>query len=111
MAIRDWNGNGRSDSFDQFMDMKLSSGTGSSGSSGSFKSGTGEKPTGIYIGRKLLYDASKDSDGIVILKSLAVIVLCGGGMALPVAAELGTAGTLLSIFGGLGLSLLVLKNV
>ena len=119
----DWNGNGKSDAFDNYMDMKVS---GSDSSDGD-KSGTSASPTsnhkkssnsnenkelkGISIVGKPLYDATKDSDGVTILKCLLVTVLCIGGIVLPVAADMGTLGTLLCIFGGLGLSVLILKNV
>ena len=63
------------------------------------------------MGGKSLYDATKDSNGVTILKCLLVAALCIGGIALPVAADMGTLGTLLCIFGGLGLSILILKNV
>lgn len=121
----DWNGNGKSDAFDNYMDMKVS-GSDSSDSDGN-ESGTSASPTsthkkssnstvnkelkGISMGGKPLYDATKDSNGVTILKSLLVTALCIGGIALPVAADMGPLGTLLCIFGGLGLSILVLKNV
>ena len=63
------------------------------------------------MGGKPLYDATKDSNGVTILKSLLVTALCIGGIILPVAADMGPLGTLLCIFGGLGLSILILKNV
>lgn len=121
----DWNGNGKSDAFDNYMDMKVS-GSDSSDSDGN-ESGTSASPTsthkkssnstvnkelkGISMGGKPLYDATKDSNGVTILKCLLVTALCIGGIALPVATDMGTLGTLLSIFGGLGLSILILKNV
>ena len=121
----DWNGNGKSDAFDNYMDMKVSS-SDSSDSDGN-ESGTSANPTsthkkssnstvnkelkGISMGGKPLYDATKDSNGVTILKCLLVTALCIGGIALPVATDMGTLGTLLSIFGGLGLSILILKNV
>ena len=121
----DWNGNGKSDSFDNYMDMKVSS-SDSSDSDGN-ESGTSASPTSthkksinsneskelkvISMGGKPLYDATKDSNGVTILKSLLVTALCIGGIILPVAADMGPLGTLLCIFGGLGLSILILKNV
>ena len=121
----DWNGNGKSDAFDNYMDMKVS-GSDSSDSDGD-ESGTSASPTsthkksinsneskelkGISMGGKPLYDATKDSNGVTIFKSLLVTALCIGGIALPVAADMGPLGTLLCIFGGLGLSILILKNV
>lgn len=119
----DWNGNGKSDSFDNYMDMKVS-GSNSSVNDG-MKSGTNsplhykkssnstenKELKGISMGSKTLYDASKDSNGITILKCILVTVLCIGGIVLPVAADMGMLGTLLCIFGGLGLSVLILKNV
>ena len=120
----DWNGNGKSDAFDNYMDMKVS-GSDSSDSDGD-ESGTSASPTsthkksinsneskelkGISMGGKSLYDATKDSNGVTILKSLLVTALCIGGIILPVAADMGPLGTLLCIFGGVGLSVLILKN-
>jgi len=119
----DWNGNGKSDAFDNYMDMKVSgnsdsdskeSGTNASSSSSCKKTSTtneNKELKGISMGGKPLYDATKDSNGVTILKCLLVTALCIGGIALPVAADMGTLGTLLCIFGGLGLSILILKNV
>ena len=120
----DWNGNGKSDAFDNYMDMKVG-GSDSSDSDGD-KSETNSSPTsihkkssnsneskelkGISMGGKPLYDATKDSNGITILKSLLVTALCIGGIVLPVAADMGILGTLLCIFGAIGLSILILKN-
>ena len=109
----DWNGNGKKDNFDRFMDMKAS------GSSkpdivpnpSSKKKSNDEELKGISIGGKPFYDATKDSNGVTIFKCLLTTILCIGGIVLPVVAEMGTLGTLLSIFGGLGLSILILKNV
>ena len=121
----DWNGNGKRDAFDNYMDMKVS-GSDSSDSDAN-ESGTSASPTsthkksinsneskelkGISMGGKPFYDATKDSNGVTILKSLLVTALCIGGIALPVATDMGPLGTLLCIFGGLGLSILILKNV
>ena len=121
----DWNGNGQSDAFDNYMDMKVS-GSDSSDSDAN-ESGTSASPTsthkkssnstvnkelkGISMGGKPLYDATKDSNGVTILKCLLVTALCIGGIVLPVAADMGTLGILLCIFGGIGLSVLILKNV
>ena len=120
----DWNGNGKTDAFDNYMDMKVSGSDSSdndsdeSGISTGFisthkkssNSSEGKELEGISMGGKPLYDATKDSNGVTILKSLLVTALCIGGIALPVAADMGPLGTLLCIFGGLGLSVLILKN-
>ena len=120
----DWNGNGKSDAFDNYMDMKVSgsdssdsdgdeSGTNDSSPSSCKKTSTtneNKEHKGISMGSKPLYDATKDSNGVTILKSFLVTALCIGGIAFPVAADMGPLGTLLCIFGGLGLSILVLKN-
>ena len=121
----DWNGNGKSDAFDNYMDMKVSGSD--SSNSDSDESGTSANLTstrkksmnsnenkelkGISMGGKPLYDATKDSNGVTILKSLLVTALCIGGIVLPVTADMGPLGTILCIFGGLGLSILILKNV
>ena len=121
----DWNGNRKSDAFDNYMDMKVS-GSDSSDSDGD-GSGTSASPTsthnkpsnsneskelkGISMGGKPLYDATKDSNGVSILKCVLVTLFCIGGIVLPVATDMGTIGTLVCIFGGVGLSVLILKNV
>ena len=121
----DWNGNGKSDAFDNYMDMKVSGSDSSNSDSGESETSTSSTPThkkssnsneskelkGISMCGKPLYDATKDSNGVTIFKSLLVTALCIGGIALPVAADMGPLGTLLCIFGGLGLSILILKNV
>ena len=109
----DWNGNGKKDHFDRFMDMKVSgsSKADSVPNSTSNKKSNAKELKGISMGGKPFYDATKDSNGITILKSLLVTALCIGGIVLPIVAEMGTLGTIFSIFGGLGLSMLILKNV
>lgn len=108
----DWNGNGKKDHFDRFMDMKVSDRNKpeNAQNSSSNKKSNDEELKGISMGDKPFYDATKDSNGVIILKCLLVTALCIGGIALPVVAEMGTLGTLLSIFGGLGLGILILKN-
>ncbi len=120
----DWNGNGKSDAFDNYMDMKVSgsdssdsdseeSGANDSSYSSYKKTSTtndNKELKGISMGGKPLYDTTKDSNGVTILKCLLVTALCIGGIVLPVAADMGTLGTLLCIFGGIGLSILILKN-
>ena len=66
---------------------------------------------GISMGGKTIYDASKDSNGTTIFKCLLVTALCIGGIALPVATEMGPLGTLICIFIGILLSIIILKNV
>ncbi len=118
----DWNGNGKRDAFDSYVDMQIINGDNSSddaeeANSNTKNNTTYSKPTdnkelkGISMGGKPLYDASKDSNGVTILKSFLVTALCVGGIALPVVADMGPLGTLLCIFGGVGLSILILKNV
>ncbi len=120
----DWNGNGKSDAFDNYMDMKISSSNNSNkdgeesetdiASSSSYKKSIyvneDKDLKGISIGGKPLYDATKDSNGVTILKSLLVTALCIGSIALPAAADMGPLGMLVCIFGGLSLSILILKN-
>lgn len=65
---------------------------------------------GISMGGKVIYDATKDSNGGSILKSLLVIGLCIAGIAIPVFASM--EGFVLALFplGAVGLSVLILKN-
>jgi len=67
-------------------------------------------PKGISFAGKPLYDATKDDVDTVLLKSILVIVFCIGGFALPVILDTGDFGTMLCLFGGVALSMLVLKN-
>lgn len=121
----DWNGNDKNDTFDCYMDMKASGcdnlhnveeGNKTDTNFSSFcgkpsDSNHNKELKGITLGGKLLYDASKDSSGTTILKCLLVAALCIGGVVLPLATDMGILGTVLSIFSGLGLSVLILKNV
>lgn len=119
----DWNGNDKNDAFDNYMDMKVSC-NGSSdnneedintSSTSSYlhssKTPQNQEFKGISMGGKPLYDATKDSSGVTILKCLLSTAFCIGGIALPIVTDLGPLGTLLCIFGGLGLSIMILKNV
>ena len=120
----DWNGNGKRDAFDNYMDMKVS-GCDSSDSDGeegetntspaspykkSSNSNENKGLKGISMGGKPLYDANKDSNGVTILKSLLVTVLCIGSVVLPAVADMGAFGMLLCIAIAVGLSVLILKN-
>lgn len=117
----DWNGNGKNDAFDNYMDMKLSSNDDSNDDGkkkGSFASSKGKSSDstnnkehkGISIGDKQFYDASKDSDGVVIVKCILAIAACIGGVAVGIAADAGSLGMAICIFGGLGLGFFILKN-
>lgn len=48
---------------------------------------------------------------MIVFKCLLVTLLCIGGIIIPVVAEMGELATIISIFAGLWLSVLVLKNV
>ncbi len=48
---------------------------------------------------------------MIVFKCLLVTLLCIDGIIIPVVAEMGELATIISIFAGLGLSVLVLKNV
>ena len=95
----DWNGNGKTDSFDHYMDMKAAASSKASAGSRTKSSG------GIVI-----YDSTKDSDGVALLKALAVCGLCLVGMIVPVTSEMGDLGTLVWLGGCIGLSIRILKN-
>ena len=95
----DWNGNGKADSFDHYMDMKIVDGSKASAGSRTKSSG------GIVI-----YDSTKDSDGVALMKALAVCGLCLVGMIVPVTSGMGDLGTLVWLGGCIGLSIRILKN-
>ena len=95
----DWNGNGKADSFDHYMDMKIVDGSKASAGSRTKSS------TGI-----VLYDSTKDGDGVELIKALAVCGLCIVGMIVPVTSGMGDLGTLVWLGGCIGLSIRILKN-
>jgi len=97
----DWNGNGRHDSFDSYMDMKAAD----SSSHNKTNSSNGNKPDN----RRVIYDSRKDSDGIALFKAILVCVFCLGGIFLPVSAGAGSLGTAICMLGAVGLSIAVLK--
>ena len=95
----DWNGNGKTDSFDYYMDMKAADSSKASAGSRTKSSG------GIVI-----YDSTKDRDGVALMKALAVCGLCLAGMIVPVTSGMGDLGTLVWLGGCIGLSIRILKN-
>ena len=126
MAGYDWNKNGKKDMFDTYIDMKIMSKISKEDNNEEvdedddfgddfvndieYESNRKELK-GISMGGKVLYDATKDSNAVSILKCVLVTLFCIGGIVLPVATDMGTIGTLICIFGGVGLSVLILKNV
>jgi len=104
----DWNRNGKTDAFDHFMNIKAAS---SSLTAKQTKQELhSENASGIEMGGKQIYDATKDSNGIVILKSLLVVGLCIAGIFLPVAADMEGLAVALCPLAAVGLSVLILKN-
>jgi hypothetical protein len=63
----------------------------------------------IKMNGKIVYDPSEDSNGIIILKCFLVTTLCICGCVLPFIYNMNFIVKFISIFGGLGLSLLVFK--
>ncbi|MBE6729604.1 MAG: hypothetical protein E7568_05160 [Ruminococcaceae bacterium] len=114
----DWNGNGKTDAFDHYMNMKVmeasskDSVSGKSSGGSTKATGSDEKPevTGISMFGKPMYDATKDSNGVTILKSLLVVGLCIAGIAIPVVAEMEGLAVALFPLGAVGLSVLIMKN-
>lgn len=126
MAGYDWNKNGKKDMFDTYMDMEIMSKTSKKGNDEKVDvdedfgddfvndieyESNNEEFKGFSLGGKVLYDATKDSNVVSIIKCILVTLFCIGGIVLPIATDMGTIGTLVCIFGGVGLSVLILKNV
>lgn len=78
----DWNNNGKRDSFDRYVDMKVSG--------NHFENQTNKNNNG-----RVIYDSSKDSDGVVIIKCLLVIILCFGGIFISAIAGGGFIGAII----------------
>ena len=78
----DWNGNGKSDSFDRYVDYKASSSMTNNGVS-------------KHESKESFTERNEDSQGsgTTILKSLLTIGLCFAGFALPITTDMGSLGT------------------
>lgn len=88
----DWNNNGKRDAFDSYMDKKIINSN--SGDSNEFR------PQNNQL---------DNNNGIVILKCLLVVLLCIGGMILPIILDMSKLGTLLCCSSAVGLSIFILK--
>ena len=116
MAIFDWNGDGKKDIYDDLLEYQI------------YKETTGhtdddwpdlklnkhkvENPQ--FITTAFSDDSKKDysdppSSGATTLASIIVCILCFGGIALCVKANVGGFGMFLILAGAVGLSILVLK--
>ena len=114
----DWNGNGQSDAFDHYMNMNVSGSgskdtdTPSGGGGGSrtphSRSGAkGQKPT---TPPKTVTPIN-GSDGETFLKSMLVTGLCIGGIVVPVMADMGPFGILVSVVISVMLSVWILGSL
>ena len=112
MTLPDWNNNGERDAFDAFVDMQIVDEMSKIDAKNKNKSDDEEKReiTGISMGGKILYDATKDSDGMVILKSFSAIAILIASLAIPVKASMEGLGVCLCMFTGIGIALAILKN-
>lgn len=98
----DWNGNGKQDLFDDYMNMKAA---GSSGSHNKTCSRIADSENDKWV----VYDSRKDSDGVAVFKLLLVCVFCIGGLLLPASANAGPVGMAIGMLGALALSFATLK--
>ena len=107
----DWNNNDHHDLFDSFLDMKVTDDVDKSVSSSAPKTSSNGDNNGkvLAFGKFVIYDASKDSDGVVIAKSLTVAVLCLAGIFLPAYLDLEGIAVPLCILAGFVSSLAILK--
>ena len=96
---RDWNGNGKQDSFDQFIDYKI-------GSSNHSNSSSSHKDAHQAGNTK---DAPQ-SNGTVIFKSLLTIGLCFAGFALPASADMGSLGAAICLLSAVAISALLWRK-
>lgn len=96
---RDWNGNGKHDSFDRFIDYKISSSNhGNTSSSHKSADQAGDSK-----------DAPQ-SNGNVIFKSLLTIGLCFAGFALPASADMGSFGAAICLLSAVAISALLWRK-
>lgn len=105
----DWNGNGKTDLFDYYVNMKLIEDISSDQSSKHSRKPKSEIKGISFCGRPF-YDATKDNSGVSILKALLVTVICVVGIVIPIATEMEGIGVALFPLGAAGISALILKN-
>ena len=110
----DWNRNGKTDAFDHYMNTKVMEAASKDSASGNSTKTIGDseepKAAGISMFGKPMYDATKDSNGVTILKSLLVVGLCIAGIVIPVVGEMEGLAVALFPLGAVGLSVLIMKN-
>lgn len=96
---RDWNGNGKRDSFDRYIDYKASSSTCNKGSS-------------THKAKESFAERNEESqrNGTTILKSLLTISLCFAGFALPIATDMGSLGTAICLFSAVAISVVLWRK-
>ena len=59
---------------------------------------------------KVLYDSSKDGDGMAILKSFTAVILCIIGFIAPIVLELEGVAVAMCLLGVAAMAILILKN-
>ena len=96
---RDWNGNGKHDSFDRFMDYKISSSNNSNTSSRRKDAHQADDSTD-----------TPQSNGTAIFKSLLTLGLCFAGFALPASADMGSLGTAICLLSAVAISMLLWRK-
>lgn len=96
---RDWNGNGKQDSFDRFIDYKISSSNNNNTTSNrKTEHQTDDQKT------------APQSNGIVFLKSMLTIGLCFAGFALPISANMESLGTAICLLSAVAISVLLWRK-
>ena len=93
---KDWNGNGKNDSFDRFIDHKISSNAASSNRGDTHPAGDSEDPP--------------QSNGAVIFKSFLTLGLCFAGFALPASADMGSPGAAICLLSAVAVSALLWRK-
>lgn len=93
MHGNDWNGNGKRDAFDRYVDMKASNNDDSSAP----KDGRSSDET----------QHESQGNGITIVKSLLTIGICLGGFILPAAADMGTGAAAIYLLAAVGIGVLM----
>lgn len=91
----DWNGNGKTDAFDRYMEMKVTQ--------------NGKKEENLpKKEEKTGNTGGKDN---TLAKSLLTVLFCLGGIVLPVAAQMEGIFVALCPLAGVGLSMLIWKHL
>lgn len=113
MALYDRNRDGEKDIIDNYLEYNIYKQSAQNNNSNKYNHNyihnENNEPKKLYIGKKLLYDPTKDSDRVVVIKCLLGSILCFGASALYLFTDMSEFLGILCILAAIGLTILILK--